>query len=196
MQTSSAALAELAAFNKNQAITVGELLDFLQGRAFGLMLIVLAIPCCIPFLYGVPQVLSLPMLFVTAQLALGRNVIWLPNALRKRKLSAGSLAQIHARSQKLLGLLEHVTHPRFSWIGEKPFHYVIGLLLVLFSCSIAVPLPGTNTIPGFAVLLVAFGLVERDGLLVLAGSIIGTAWVSALMLIGKEAISVLVRAVM
>ena len=35
------------------------------------------------------------------------------------------------------------------------------------------PLPMTNTIPGFAVALAAFGLINRDGFLVVIGCVLG-----------------------
>jgi len=61
--------------------------------------------------------------------------------------------------------------------GER----VIGLFLVFFCASILVPLPSTNTVPGIGVAIVAFGLMARDGILVILGSIIGTAWIITLL---------------
>jgi hypothetical protein len=39
----------------------------------------------------------------------------------------------------------------------------------------------TNTVPGFAVAIASFGLMQKDGLMVIAGLTIGTAWVSGLV---------------
>ncbi|MEM9842739.1 MAG: exopolysaccharide biosynthesis protein, partial [Pseudomonadota bacterium] len=46
---------------------------------------------------------------------------------------------------------------------------------------ILVPLPSTNTIPGIGVAIVAFGLMSRDGRLVILGLIIGSLWVTLLI---------------
>jgi len=46
------------------------------------------------------------------------------------------------------------------------------------------PFPGTNSVPALAVGLAAFGLVQRDGLLVLVGLIIGIAWIGLLLIGG------------
>ena len=76
-------------------------------------------------------------------------------------------------------------------LTRVPLDRVVGLALVLFSASILVPLPGTNTVPGFAVVLVAMGLLQRDGLLVLAGSLIGTAWIASLVFAGATLASLI-----
>ena len=68
---------------------------------------------------------------------------------------------------------------------------VTALALLLFSASIMVPLPGTNTVPGFAVVLVAMGLLQRDGILVCIGSVLGTAWIATLVFAGASLATVI-----
>ena len=51
----------------------------------------------------------------------------------------------------------------------------------------------TNTVPGIAVVIVAMGLLQRDGLLVIFGSIVGTAWIASLVFAGATLVS-LIRA--
>jgi hypothetical protein len=58
---------------------------------------------------------------------------------------------------------------------------VIGFFLCLFSASILVPLPMTNTVPGFGVALASFGLMQKDGLMVIGGMVIGSAWIMGLL---------------
>ena len=66
-------------------ITLGELSDLMEERAFGLLLLVLALPCCLPFVYLLPQLVALPMLVLAAQMASGRKAPWLPETLRKTR---------------------------------------------------------------------------------------------------------------
>ena len=61
------------------------------------------------------------------------------------------------------------------------FGKITGLFLVLFCASILVPLPLTNTVPGFAVAIASFGLMQKDGLAVIAGMILGTVWIGGLI---------------
>jgi hypothetical protein len=78
-------------------------------------------------------------------------------------------------------------------LTQPPLDQLVGLALVLFSASILVPLPGTNTVPGIAVVIVAMGLLQRDGVLVILGGLLGTAWIASLVFAGASLVS-LIRA--
>lgn len=184
-------LADLAESAPGERVSLGWILDQLHERAFGLFLLVLALPCCIPFLYGIPQVVSVPLVFVAAQIVAGRHVPWLPAKLRTREVTATGLADLSDRAGPWLRRIEALSKPRLSLLTRTPLDRVIGLALLLFSASIMVPLPGTNTVPGFAVVLVAMGLLQRDGILVILGGIIGTAWIGTLVFAGASLASLI-----
>ncbi len=165
-------------------VSLGWILDQLNERAFGLFLLILALPCCIPFLYGIPQIVALPLLFVAGQIVLGRRVPWLPESLRRRQVSVSGLKDLGRRARPTLDRIEALCKPRLSGLTRSPADRIVGLALVLFSASILVPLPGTNTVPGFAVVIVSMGLLQRDGVMVILGSILGTAWIATLVIAG------------
>ena len=81
-----------------------------------------------------------------------------------------------------------VSKPRFTMITGPRSERLLGFVLCIFSASILVPLPMTNTVPGFAVALAAFGLINRDGFLVIIGAILGFVWVSSLLILGPTAV--------
>lgn len=172
------ALAERA---PEDGFSLRAIFDQLDESAFGAGLFLLALPCCIPFLYGVPQVVSLPMMALAAQMAMGREQPWMPDKLGDRKIDRKGLTQMAAGGRKWLGWIERIVRPRFTVITGKRSERVIGLFLCVFCASILVPLPMTNTVPGFAVAIASFGLMQKDGLMVIAGLVIGTAWVSGLI---------------
>ncbi len=184
-------LDQLVAQAHSDAVTLDWVLAQLNERAFGLFLLILALPCCIPFLYGVPQVVALPLMFVSVQILLGRTVPWLPARLGARTVAASALAGLARRAGPWLRRIEAISHPRLGALTRAPLDRLFGLALVIFSASILVPLPGTNTVPGFAVVLVAMGFVQRDGLLVALGALLGTAWVATLVLAGATLASLI-----
>lgn len=169
-----------------ESVSLAWILGQLHERAFGLFLLILALPCCIPFLYGIPQVVSLPLMFVSAQILLGRRVPWLPARLSAREVSVAGLKSLSLRAGPWLKRIEAISHPRFSFLTRAPAEQIIGAALVLFSASILVPLPGTNTVPGFAVVFVAMGLLQRDGILVILGTVLGTTWIGTLIFAGAS----------
>ncbi len=174
-------LLELGQKETAERITVGDLVDALQDRAFGILLLILALPCAIPFLYGVPQAMSLPLMFVAAQIILGRHKPWLPQVLKRRSFSTKAFRDMTARAAPYVRWFEVLSRPRLVWLSRGAVERLFGLFILVFSISIAIPLPLTNTVPGIAVAIMALGFIERDGLLILAGTVLGTAWVTFLV---------------
>jgi hypothetical protein len=189
--TTSQRLSQLAADAEGDAVTLDWILAELHERAFGLFLLVLALPCCIPFLYGIPQIVALPLLFVSAQLMIGRRKPWLPDRLGARTVSRDGLESLARRAAPWLVRIEGVSRPRLMGLTHAPFDHLVGLALVLFSASILVPLPATNTVPGIAVVVVAMGLLQRDGLLVILGGVLGTGWIATLIVAGATLTSLI-----
>ncbi|MEL6913015.1 MAG: exopolysaccharide biosynthesis protein [Pseudomonadota bacterium] len=184
-------LSLLASETGGHTVTLSWILAQLHERAFGIFLLVLALPCCIPFLYGVPQIVALPLMFVSFQLLIGRRVPWLPARLGARTVNAAALDTLSRRAGPWLRRLETLSRPRLAALTRAPMDRVVGAALVLFSASILVPLPGTNSVPGVAVVIVAAGLLQRDGLLVILGAVLGTAWIASLVFAGATLVSLL-----
>lgn len=170
-------LEEIAAGAPDNGLTLGELTESLGDQAFGVVLFVLAVPVCMPFLYGIPQIVALPMLAICAQMALGREALWLPERFAARRLSKADLVKTAAGARKWFGWIETFAAPRLAFLSGPLAHRIAGVMFCLFCLSILVPLPLTNTTPGMALALAALGLINRDGLLVLGGIIIGTGWI-------------------
>jgi hypothetical protein len=182
------ALAEDA---EGDAVTLDWILAQLHERAFGLFLLVIALPCCIPFLYGIPQIVALPLMFVSAQILFGRSSPWLPERLGAREVSKDGLLTLADRARPWLERIEALSRPRLQMLTRPPIDRFVALALVLFSASILVPLPGTNTVPGFAVVVISMGFLQRDGILVLIGSLLGTVWIATLIFAGTTVVSLL-----
>ncbi len=168
--------------NDETHTTLGALSEALKERAFGLMILVLALPCCLPFVYLIPQIVALPMLVLTGQMASGRHAPWLPAKLAERQLEIAAMRSIVARGKKWFGWAETFSKPRLLALSGPRSSRIIGALMLIPSASILVPLPSTNTVPGIGVAITSIGLIERDGLMVALGLIIGLAWVAFLLI--------------
>lgn len=182
----------MAAEAPEPGFSLREIFDRLHERAFGAALFILALPCCIPFLYGVPQIVSLPMMALAAQMLAGRPEPWLPEKFARRMIDRKGLERTARGGRKWFGWLEKVARPRLTFLMGRRGERVIGLLLVIFCASILVPLPSTNTVPGIGVAIISFGLMARDGILVILGTIIGSAWIAtlaALVVLGVRTVS-------
>ncbi|QXT38502.1 exopolysaccharide biosynthesis protein [Gymnodinialimonas ceratoperidinii] len=176
---------------RGETVTLDWVMAQIHERAFGLFLLVLALPCCIPFLYGIPQIVALPLMFISAQILLGRKSPWLPERLGRRVIPAEALTNLSLRAGPWLRRIEAISRPRLIALTRTPLDQIVGLALVLFSASILVPLPATNTVPGIAVVAISMGLLQRDGILVVLGMLLGTAWIASLIFAGATLISLI-----
>src|SRR6056297_3339190 len=113
-------LSKLAEDVDGDTATLGWILTQLHERAFGLFLLILALPCCIPFLYGIPQVVALPLMFVSAQILLGRRVPWLPSRLAARSVASAELRTLADRAGPWLRKIEAVSRPRLGFLTRAP----------------------------------------------------------------------------
>jgi hypothetical protein len=172
-----AALGEVAAHAPEDGLTLAAFTEALGERVFGVLLFALAIPVCMPFLYGVPQVVALPMMAIAAQMAAGRDTPWMPQRFSQRVISKAGLERMARGARKWFGWIEALARPRFAFLSGPIAERLVGAVFVMFCASILIPLPATNTTPGIGIALASIGLITRDGLLVLAGLVLGTAWI-------------------
>ena len=155
-------------------LAVGDLLDRLDERAFGLAILLMSIPCLIPGLYGPPQILGLPIILFAGQLLLGRTEPWLPAGLSRRRIPKGWLDGMAAFAEKRLAWLERIAKPRLKIFATGVGERVAALMMIL--ATLCIVLPFTNTVPSIALALLSVAVLQRDGLLALLGSAIALAW--------------------
>lgn len=161
---------------KGPTATLGGVIDRLDERGFGLLYFLLALPCIPPFVYVLPQIVSLPMLALAGQMAMGRRTPWFPETIRKRTFSIGDFRDILGRMEKYVRFVERFSHPRLTAVTSHGASRIVGGLLVIPAASILVPLIGTNTVPSIGIAIASIGLISRDGVLVILGLLIGVLW--------------------
>ncbi len=171
--------------------TLGDVVDRLDERAFGLLLLLLGLPCAVPFVYVLPQIISLPILALAGQMAMGRKTPWLPEKLRRRSFPIRAFKDVIDKSERYVRWVERIAHPRLRPVTGHGGARFVGAILLIPAFSILVPLPGTNAVPGMGISVAALGLIERDGILVILGLLIGVGWVVLLLVLGLEAVDII-----
>jgi hypothetical protein len=147
---------------------VADLLVALSDRAIGALIFVFAFPNTVPMPPGVSSVLGAPLLFLTAQLALGRSP-WLPTAIANRSMDRIHFATVVRRIAPWLARAERLFRPRLQTLARPPFENLIGVICLLLSIILFLPIPMGNMPPAVAICLFALAILERDGIWVLAG---------------------------
>ncbi|MCA3560561.1 MAG: exopolysaccharide biosynthesis protein [Aestuariivirga sp.] len=165
----------------NQDMSIGELADSLGERAFGALLFIFAVPNAIPMPPGTSAILGLPLLILTWQLMMGRQTLWLPDIIRKRRISRAMLERFVSKVTPIMAKLERVLKPRFGIVVTSNLaERLIGLVAFPLSLILFLPIPFGNIPPSLAIACLALGLAERDGLAVLVGYLFSAASVGIL----------------
>ena len=157
-----------------ERIAVGSIMAALKDRAYALLVVLLGLPNCLPMPPPIPLVCGLVLASVAVQMLAGRSVPWLPQALLARSIAKKDLSRAVARAVPVLIRLERFSRPRLTMLGGRYAIPVLGLVILVLALGLIVAAPFIGQIPlGLAVCLVGLGLVERDGVLIIAGAAVG-----------------------
>lgn len=164
----SAALRLLSIDRTRQRISLGDLLLTLEDRALAALLFIFAFPNVIPTPPGTSTVLGAPLVFLAAQLAFGQRP-WLPEFLTRQSMSRDDFQTLIRRIAPWLERAERLLRPRLSLLAQPPMEYAIGAVCLLLAILLVLPIPFGNMLPALAISLMALGILEGDGLWIIAG---------------------------
>lgn len=184
-----------------EKVSIDNLLDAFHERGFGFLLLILSVPMALPLPVppGINILLASPLILLTAQQAIGRHTIWLPQWMRKKTIKREVLSKIINTTLPWFERLETFVKPRMKFVTLGIFSNLIGFLGLIMALAICVPLPLTNTVPSLGIALMAVGVITRDGFAVISGAVIGILWIIALstiiVFLGTEGIGFVKEAI-
>jgi len=154
------------------AISFHELLQ--RGGDNGLLLLIILLNA--PFLLPIP-IPNLSTPFGVLILFIGAKLIWgiprqLPEFIGKRILSDKVLNSILDKTVQGIQKIERFIHPRYPALIENRFFLSLNYLLIMgmaFILTLPLGVPFTNFFPAWTIILLALGLLEKDGLLIVLG---------------------------
>src|SRR5258707_13167883 len=176
----SSDLETLHARMKDKALTLAEVKQALKGRGSAMLLILLALPFCFVAIPGLSMPFGISICLIGVCLAIGREP-WLPRFIMHRRLSTARSTQLLTAAIKMARMLESFVRPRLGFFHKgQVVSRLIGLAIVIAGLGLMLPLPipFSNSLPAWAVVLLAVGMLEKDGLCVLLGNLTARAtWI-------------------
>jgi hypothetical protein len=168
-------------------VSLGEVLDRAGECSYGIFLLLLAILCFIPVLPpGTSGVVGALMILLALQMLWGRSQPWLPARWRNKRLAPGTVQAIQTKGVALLQFIERFSYPRGEWLVRNGLtRRLSAIMIILLSLVLSSPMPFMNTLPALAVALIAIGLMNNDGYLLLLGNLLGMG-VLLLVVLGLE----------
>jgi len=162
------------ATQEGERLTVADIIAVLRDRAFALLVVLLGLPNCLPMPPPIPLVCGLLLLVIAVQIAAGMSSPWLPKRVLGQSIARSTVSRAVTRAVPLLRRLERWSRPRLSLFESALGMRGMGVLLLAMALALIVAPPFFGQIPlGLAVSLIGLGLVERDGVVVLVGLVIG-----------------------
>lgn len=171
----SATLSSLLARESEQGeITLGEIVQRIGDRGFGLLLLVLSLPSALPLpAPGYSTPFGILIAILALQMISGRRAPWLPAKAASMRLHGKFADQMLAFAGKFFGKVEFLIRPRLRWVGSRGGMAFLGILVLIMACLMILPIPLTNTFPAFVIFVIGVGLTEEDGLACLGAACLG-----------------------
>ncbi|MCO6435142.1 exopolysaccharide biosynthesis protein, partial [Nitrosomonas nitrosa] len=144
-----------------------------------------ALPICLPIPVppGYTTFFSIPLFIFSVQMIWGMKSPWLPEWIGKKEISRKSLEKMIEKATPWLRKIESYLHPRLTYISVHAWERIIGIFAFIFTISISLPIPLTNFPPGWGILIMSLGLLNKDGLTIIVGMIVGTIGVGITLII-------------
>lgn len=179
-----------------QPMKLRTIVEHLHFRGLPTLIVLL----CVPFLFPLPLPgLSIPFGAAIAlcglRLGLGQN-LWMPRFILDREISFDVLQKIVGFAASFYRKVEKLVRPRMHFLQRWPgMINLMGFMILIGGVMLSLPFPPifplTNTIPGLAIIFMALGIMERDGVCTLVGyvfALLGLCYVALIFLLGAAGV--------
>jgi hypothetical protein len=163
-------LRDIADDRSRDRIFVRDLLGVMQDRAMATLLFVFALPNLLPTPPGTSSLLGTPLILLSAQLMLGVRP-WLPDIITARSVTRRDFASVVAQAGPWLVKAEGLLRPRLEILAHPSAQRVIGALCFALAVILVLPIPLGNMLPALAICVFALGIIARDGVWIIAGTV-------------------------
>jgi hypothetical protein len=169
-------------------VTIGELVRTIGAQGHAPLLMIAAIFMILPFgmIPGVGGALGTLIAVIGFHMLLGAKKIALPRFIRDRELPADRICDAVRRLRPGAHWLRKNLHIRMEYLsGSRVSLTIIALLLMITGGSMVVlgALPIAAPIMGLPIAVFAFGILARDGAVVLGGYLMVVAAFAAMILL-------------
>lgn len=172
-QSLSQALHAAAGQLTGQTTTLRQVLALLGEQGLLVACAFLTLPFLIPVsIPGVSTVFGIAIILLGVAVTLNR-VPWLPSRVADRQLDATKLRPTLEDGARFVARFDRFIRPRLLTVtGSALLNRIHGLSLIFGAVLLIMPfglVPFSNTLPALAILFLALGIIQRDGIFVALG---------------------------
>ncbi len=162
---------------RNDQVEFGWLLDRVSNRVYAAVLFLPALMAASPLtlIPGISFIFALITVLIILQMLVRRQRVWLPKRLRNVYFDKNKVAKALRYMEKPAVKLDRFFRPRLMfltspWAGQKVILLFTLILAILSGPATLVPF--ANLLFCIAILILAMGLLTRDGFVIIFGLII------------------------
>lgn len=172
-------VAALAHEHTRGRITFAEIIERLGDRSYGLLILTFALPMVVAGgIPGISTLFGVPLIYISAQLALGFSQPRFPRYLLTRSVDARDFNKAIDRLVPVVVRIEKYLRSRFPALVTPLAERLMGAISLLMAIILALPIVFANGPTALAMTLFAVAILERDGLFVILGVIVAIASVA------------------
>ncbi len=151
------------------SLSYGELVKAFGDQAFGLIIILFALPSALPIsiIPGFSFIFGLPIVFIAIHIIIARRALWLPDSLANRRLEFSKFVAVVHTTVPYLRRVEKLLKPRWLFFTRPLMERLHGLVMLALSLLLLLPIPFSNFIFASLIILFGLGLAEKDGVILM-----------------------------
>jgi hypothetical protein len=158
---------------KQDEVAIDDLLGTFGDRSFAPLMLILALIGVTPVgaIPTVPTIIALCIAIIAAQMAWGREHVWLPGFVTGRGVSSKRLTKGKDKLRKVADVLDSIAKGRLKALASGPARRVAAGLIVVLCLALPVLeiVPFAAAAPFLAIAILSLALMVRDGLVLLIG---------------------------
>lgn len=169
---------------RGSKVSVAQIMECMAASGFPSTLIAISLMI---ILVPVPKVLplniffTLPFVYIGWQMFKGEKEPTFPNWLAAQEFKNHKVKATANKVFKIIEKFEGYAKPAMPRIlAIKNLPRYIGIVILVLTLSMILPLPFTSTMPAILICMMALGQIHEDGRLILAGVIGSAVWMIVL----------------
>ena len=164
-------------------LSIGDIVYAFGDRAFGAVMLLLAIFNMLPWPPGGTTLTGAPLVLLSLELAIGRESLWLPKWTMAVAVDRAAYRRLSGRFLPAIRFIERLSRPRLYPLTSTLGQALIGMTCLLLSVVLVLPIPLGNIAPAFAIAFFSLGVMQRDGVAVILGWLFTALSVALLALV-------------
>lgn len=152
-------------------LTFRRLIEAMGPGAHRLLILMLTLLNMIPGPPGFGGTIAWTTFAVALAMVMGRP-IRLPAILGDRKLPVAPLLKASEQVVRVTGIIARFSRPRMRWLTGAAATVPYGIFTMVLAMAMTVPIPFINAVPNVGLCVLAFSMLNRDGVGAMLGAVI------------------------